>query len=201
MSEQPTLPTRDDDADAQAWFYLDHREDIETWAGLRSEAARLLERYLLALAPQLDELATELGAEAYAEDLEAGSWPRFGLRRGTWHHDGLSDITVIIEWDRSKLLSPSKPWPYVGVRLSPSQVDPARRQRIFEALADFRRSTGAQRSQTWPAWRFLPAPGDGRAVDPAALAGDAWSALQDLWKATAPVLDALHQPHLAEDKG
>lgn len=193
MSEQLALPPRDD-ADAQAWFYLDHRTDIETWAALRNDAARLLERYLLALTPQLDELSSDLDAEPYAQDLETGSWPRLGLRRTAWTHAGVNDISVLIEWERARLLSPNRPWPYVGVRISPSQQDSARRQRVADALADVRRSLGAQRAQAWPAWRYVTPPGDCRDVDPAALANNAWTALRQFWDAAAPTIDALLAP-------
>ena len=58
----PEFPDRDD-ADAKAWFYLDNRTDLETWAALRTDASALLDRYLVALAPTFEELAEELGAE------------------------------------------------------------------------------------------------------------------------------------------
>jgi hypothetical protein len=66
------LPQREE-VDAKAWFYLDHRQDIETWAALRDDASRLVDRYLVALAPTFEELAVELDAEPeFGEDLESG---------------------------------------------------------------------------------------------------------------------------------
>ncbi len=91
----PDFPARAD-ADAKAWFYLDNRTDIEAWAALRADATPLLDRYLVALAPTFEELAEELDVELDVDDLEAGSWPRVGLRRASWTHEGLADVSIVI---------------------------------------------------------------------------------------------------------
>ena len=51
-----SFPPRDD-ADAKAWFYLDRRRDIEERAGLRSDAAELFDRYLIAQAADFERRA------------------------------------------------------------------------------------------------------------------------------------------------
>ncbi len=135
MSDFYSLPEKDE-SDAKAWFYLDHRADIETWASLRAEGVALLERYMLSLAPGMSELAAELNAEPYERDLEAGPWPLFGLTRPDWQFNGHQDIAIAVEWERRELLRGiQRPWPYVGVRVDPSHKDPERRAAVASAVA------------------------------------------------------------------
>src|SRR3954453_19836437 len=132
-----TLPERED-ADAKAWFFLDHRQDIETWAALRDDASRLVDRYLVALAPTFEELAVELDAEPeFGEDLESGGqWPTLGLRRTSWRYHGVADLSVVVEWERPRLLKPGprNQWPFVAVRMPRTQEDPQRRREVVEAV-------------------------------------------------------------------
>ena len=193
MSESLPLPPRDEQTDAKAWFYLQHRSDIETWAALRRDGAQLLERYLLALLPPLEDLATELDAEMYARDLESGAWPRLGLRRPTWQHQGTHDVAVVAEWDRGRLLGATRPWPYVGVRISPSQSDQGRKRAVADAVRNTRAVFAEPRLPSWPAWRYVSPPGTVRQVDPEALATGAWKALRELWALVAHDLDVLHE--------
>lgn len=192
MSEPVELPTRNDDADAKAWFYLDHRHDIESWAALRADAARLVEQYLRALVPTLSDLADEHGARVYERDLESGAWPRFGLFRDSWSHDGQHDVAVVAEWERSRLLSGTRTWPYVGVRITPRQKDAERRQAVAAAVAPARRAFTDARTSTWPAWQYVVPASSGAGVDPGELAADVWRRLNELWQLTALALDALH---------
>ena len=89
-----SFPRPRDNADAKAWFYLDRRLDIEAWAGLRSDAAELFDRYLITLAPDFERLADELDAE-YDTRLNDGAKFRWlGLRRASWEGFGLDAATI-----------------------------------------------------------------------------------------------------------
>lgn len=187
----PTVPTRED-ADAKAWFYLDHRHDIETWAALRPEGRQLLDKHLVGVATQLEELAEELDAELETNDLDSGSWPRAGLRRPTWHHNGTADVSVVIQWERARLLAPgSNEWPYVAVRLPADGTDEERRRDISEAMRPVRAQLKGSSGRTFPFWRYVQPPA-GAPLDPDALIRDVLIAFKQLWDAAAPALDALH---------
>lgn len=183
------FPARDD-ADAKAWFYLDHRADIEQWAALRADASELVERHLLILADELPELAAEFGAECYQADLETGSWPRFGLRRESWRLGG-TDVAIVVEWERSRLLRAGNEWPYVGIRTGREQANEGRRLAIAEALAPLRSAEKMKKSQVWPAWRYVT-PAAGSSLDPTELALEVERQMRALWTAAAPVIDAVH---------
>ncbi|SEO59911.1 hypothetical protein [Trujillonella endophytica] len=186
----PTVPTRDD-ADAKAWFYLDHRHDIETWAALRVEGRQLLDKHLVGVATQLEELAEELDVELESNDLDSGSWPRAGLRRPVWQHNGTADVSVVIQWERARLLTPgSNEWPYVAVRLPADAVDEERRRQISEAMRPVRAQLKGSSGRTFPFWRYVQPPSG--ALNPDALIRDVLIAFRELWDTAAPALDALH---------
>ncbi|TYP86911.1 hypothetical protein [Blastococcus xanthinilyticus] len=187
----PIVPSRED-ADAKAWFYLGHRPDIETWAGLRAEGRQLLEKHLMGVAGQVEELAEDFDAEFETNDLDSGSWPRAGLRRATWTHDGIADVSVVIQWERARLLTPgSNEWPYVAVRLPADAADEERRRQLSEAMKPVRAQLAGSSSRTFPFWRYVHPPA-GVPLDPHSLVADLGAAFRELWDAAAPVLDALH---------
>jgi hypothetical protein len=193
-----TVPTRED-ADAKAWFYLDHRHDIETWAALRAEGRQLLDKHLVGVAAQLEELAEELDAEMETNDLDSGSWPRAGLRRLIWQHNGTPDVSVVIQWERARLLTPGpnelapgpNEWPYVAVRLPADAADEERRRQISEAMRPVRAQLKGSSGRTFPFWRYVQ-PLAGSPLDPDALIRDLMASFRELWSAAAPALDALH---------
>ncbi|SDM10713.1 hypothetical protein SAMN05660642_01685 [Geodermatophilus siccatus] len=190
MSER-LVPTRED-ADAKAWFYLDHRHDIETWAALRAEGRQLLDKHLVGVAAQLEELAEELDAELETNDLDSGSWPRAGLRLPTWQYHGTADVSVVIQWERARLLTPgSNEWPYVAVRLPADAAEEERRRQISDAMRTVRSQLKGSSSRTFPFWRYVQ-PLSSASLDPAALIRDVLIAFRQLWDAAAPALDALH---------
>lgn len=187
----PTISTRND-ADAKAWFYLDHRHDIETWAALRAEARQLLDSHLVAVADLVADLAEEVGAEVWSKDLDSGSWPTAGLRRPTWLHNEIVDVSVVIQWERSRLLTPgSNEWPYVAVRLPSDTVTKERRREVRDAFKPLRDQLKGSDSPSFPFWRYIAAP-DGAPVEPAVLIEDVIRSLRQLWDAASPVLDALN---------
>ena len=189
----PDFPARDD-ADAKAWFYLDNRTDIETWVGLRTDAIALLDRYLVALGPTFEELAEELNAEPDVDELEAGAWPRVGLRRASWTYAGLADVSIVLQWDRARLLKPGpNEWPFTAVLLSADQDDEERRRQIADALAPVRSKLKGKKAYRWPHWRYEGTPADAPGLDPDALARTAVAGFRELWEVAAPILDELHR--------
>lgn len=189
-----SVVTTREDADARAWFYLDHRYDIETWAALRAEGRQLLDKHLAGLAAELQELAEELDAEMEIKDFDSGSWPTVGLRRLTWQHHGTADVSVVIQWERARLLSPgSNEWPYVAVRLLADGSDEARRRQMSDAMRPLRTELKGNSSRPYPLWFYVHPPA-GAPVEPDALIRDVLIAFRQLWAAAAPVLDALHTP-------
>ncbi|WP_324276374.1 hypothetical protein [Blastococcus brunescens] len=195
MLDPITLPERED-ADAKAWFYLDHRQDIEIWAALRDDAAQLLNRYLVDLAPTFEKLAVEIDAEPeFSDELESGQWPTLGLRRATWHHHGVADLSVVLEWERPRLLKPGRnTWPFVAVRLPRSQEDPQRRRQVTEAVAPVHAQLkGGRKEIVWPYYRYVLPPTGAPALDPAAYLTGLVASFRELWDVAAPALDALHR--------
>ena len=195
MPDSIILPERED-ADAKAWFYLDHRQDIETWAALREDAAELVDQYLVALAPAFEELAVELDAEVeFGADLESGQRPLLGLRRESWHHLGVADISVVLEWERPRLLRPGRnQWPFVAVRMPRTQDDAQRERHIIEAMGQVHSQLkgGRKADVPWPYYRYVTPPSDSPSFDPAAFLADVVASFRELWHVAAPALDALH---------
>ena len=192
MPETISMPDREP-ADAKAWFYLDNRGDIEMWATLRDDASAFLHRNLIALAPWFEELAAEVGAEPDSGNIEAGSWPRLGLSRPTWADGGIQDVSVVLQWERSRLLKPGpNEWPFVAVRLSRTQDDQTRKRSLLEALAPARSRFKAKAGDRWPLWTYVRPPDSETALAPRELATEGLQAFRQLWDEVAPVLDALH---------
>ena len=192
MSEM--LASSRDDADAKAWFYLDHRADIEAWAALRDQGRQLVDKHLVGVAAAIEGLAEEFNAEFEINDLEAGPWPQVGLRRSSWLYEGVADVSVVVQWERARMLTPgSNEWPYVAVRLAPDLAGDERRKSVTEAMKLPRARLSGYASRTHPFWRYVPLP-DGRAVDLDLYLDDLATAFRQLWEAAAPEIDKLDPP-------
>jgi len=189
MTEPLNRPGRDD-ADAKAWFYLDHRRDIEEWANLRGEGAALLERYLYGLEPAVQALADDLGADVEYGDTEAGENPRFGLYKPRWAHGDVVDVVVMIEWEAKKLLRGTyNQWPWVGVRLNGSPGAKERWDALAAALAPARKALKAEMHDPWPIWRYVEPAATAERVDVDALGQGLLAGLRQTWHVTAPAID------------
>lgn len=194
----PVTSTRDP-GDAKAWFYLDNRDDIEAWKALRPEGRQLLDKSLVGLEASVEELATELGVEAVTGDLEAGSFPRLGLRRPTWRGTGDSEVAVVIEWERSRLLTPgSNEWPYVGVRTRGDGWEGSERQKYQEALKPVRARLGGKASRPFPFWAYVSAESP---LSPERVAHLCLTRFRELWDLASPVLDTLEHDRSAAPTG
>jgi len=181
-----------DEADAKAWFYLDHRHDIETWVSLRAAARQLLDNYLIGVTALLEDFAEDVNAAVETHDLESGSWPRGELRRSSWLHKGIPDVSIVIEWERARLLTPgSNEWPYIAVRLPLDAADDVRRRQISDAMKPLRSQLKGSSSPRFPFWRYVELP-HGDRVDPDAYVEVVLANFRQLWETAAPILDALH---------
>ncbi|WP_199424701.1 hypothetical protein [Actinotalea solisilvae] len=193
-------PRARDDGDARAWFYLDHRSDIEAWAELRTEGRDLVHRHLLELGPAVEELAVSVGAEPYEAEIDDGDRPRFGMRRREWVDEVLSQVAVVIEWQPSGLLGVGRgdPWPFVAVRYDAALDSPVAARLLESALAGVRRSQRGRASRWWPFWRYVE-PEEGPALDPEQLSLACLRQLEDLWLVAAPALDGLRSMPVSRD--
>ena len=192
MTDEIRFPDRRDD-DAKAWFYLDHRRDIEAWIALRDDAAEVFHAHLLALEPAVQTMADSLGCEMETVDVPDGAWPRFGLWRPGWQTGGVRDLSVAIEWQRAALLVPgANCWPFVGVRSEGVEKDRQRWTELVAVLAPARAQLRAAKSRPWPLWRYEEPPTDADGVEPEAIALGLLSNLRQVWSVVAATLDAMH---------
>ena len=186
-----SFPPRDD-ADAKAWFYLDRRRDIEEWAGLRSDAAELFDRYLIALAPDFERLADEFDAEYDTWVNDGAKFRWLGLRRASWKDFGLDTATIGLQWYPDKLFQPANDneWPFLGVYLEAQSQDDQRRRTVAKELEDVRSTLSGKASRNWPFWRYIRPAAGTESVDPGGLAHSGLQEFRNLWAAAAPILDA-----------
>lgn len=188
--------------DAKAWFYLEHRRDIEAWAVLRQDAAAVVHDWLLALGPAVQVMADELGCEYEEVDLEDGPFPRFGLWRPAWQPGGGHDLSVVIEWERDALLTPGPNcWPFVAVRSEQSKADKDRWRQLTFALTAPRVNLRAERDKPWPLWRYEQPAVNAPGVDPGILADGLLTSLRQVWEVCAPILDDLDATYPGVEKG
>jgi hypothetical protein len=145
-----------DEADAKAWFYLDHWRDIEQWASLRGAAASLLDGLLLELGPKVEALAEELGGTYVTHGVEGGAYPGFGLRRTGWARSGLNCVSIVIQWERNKLLKPgANQWPFVAV-LVDEPIKRSTRAALSGALGSARKQFGRNDpADDWLLWDYV----------------------------------------------
>jgi hypothetical protein len=187
------FPARDD-ADAKAWFYLDHRSDLEKWAAQRNDAAEVLQQYLRSLEPAMAEMAGAVDAEVDQKEYDDGAYGVIGIHRVAWTHDGLNDVSVTMEWEPESLLDPNgrNEWPYTAVRFHGDKDDKERWRQLQSALAPVRKRGQGRSGYPWPYWRYAYPPAHMLALEPEALARTFFTSFRQLWDEAAPILDALH---------
>lgn len=190
MTDALGTPSRDA-ADAKAWFYLDHRREIEAWAALRADAAVLLDRCLLEIGPAVEQLAVELGASFEAFDPEVDSDPRFGIYKPEWTRGGQVEVSVVVEWQpRLLLVGRYNQWPWVAVRSNGG--DEAKRQwnELVGDLAGARRTLRASASTPWPLWRYVEPLGEESGLDLDRYFEHILDELRRVWFASEGVVNA-----------
>lgn len=137
--------------DDRALFYLQHREQIEEWWNLRSEAAEATHRWLLSLDERVAELGREFGLEAQADPDASDGWAHLFLvlaDTSDGDHRGYPSIGFDLGWKpRTVALAGGGELPYVGVRSATSQLT----SEFTEAAEPL--SKGHKSDRRWPAWR------------------------------------------------
>lgn len=92
--------------DERVRFYLRHREQIEQWAALRSEAATAVDDWLLGLRDDVDALMVELGSDVAVcvRDQPDATFPGFLLFRRAWSVKDAADpqSSIGLEWVRGR---------------------------------------------------------------------------------------------------
>lgn len=127
----------------KAWFYLDHRAEIEEWATLRPEAARVLDDALRSRLPALGErLAGELAEASQEAESDEDDTPRVGFYKSEWDALGV-DLAVRFTWSPDDLLDPrtvdQDPWLELRAFSSPA---PENLVPVARAVRGIGRSSG-----------------------------------------------------------
>jgi hypothetical protein len=105
--------------DERIAFYLRNRERIEEWASIRNEASRAVDEWITSIQPEIERLASDVGATFFAASSTENAWPGFRLSRATWGRGPAGNaVSIGLEWSRghTNLCSPNLP--YVGLRAS-----------------------------------------------------------------------------------
>lgn len=141
--------------DERVRFYLRHRDQIEEWAKLRDQAALAIDEWLLALEPEIEKLAEQLGPDVILKKSldPSNPWPAFRLVRSTWPdaQTGMLPVSIGLEWARGRTNLRPPSTPYVGVRC-PKTDDLGQPLRSSDALRAARQQRKHQTSAWWPAY-------------------------------------------------
>jgi hypothetical protein len=154
-----TEPDHTDYVDPKVAFYLEHRETIETWHALRSEAHAACAAALEQAVPSIMELAEEHGLRV--TDARTGQWRIVAVAPTDSHiaDDATPLCAVAISWNDKVILDDPSDCPCVGVRVARSDPNgPATWESVRVATRDERKRRGAKRSPWWPVWAPVQAP-------------------------------------------
>jgi hypothetical protein len=88
--------------DPRVTFYLEHRQIIDEWIGLRREAAAAADTFFNSLRPDLEDLAKKLDGEpTFSPDLKGG-YRKFKFHRPGWTSpDPSIEVAVAVEWPQN----------------------------------------------------------------------------------------------------
>jgi hypothetical protein len=138
--------------DDRAIFYLQFREQIEAWQGLRWEAVQAINTYMLTLG--------DVVADLYPSwSLWSGPAIRHTLHLLTPAQSGGEappEIGIGLGWNAAGVMPGAKRQsPWAGVRTNP---DGALTTAVLEALDERDRGSVAnyESSEWWPRWRYVP---------------------------------------------
>lgn len=170
-----------DERAAKAAFYLRHRDDIEEWAALRSEARAYLELALLGLDTAVAALADELRCEAFVSVDDA----IMTIYRAEWR-TRTADVSIGLGWDRRRLLNPGyTEWAWVGVYLEGSGSP--RGRDYAAAIKPLKQPLGFSSGSPWFLWRPV-APPPGRPIEPDDYAAQVLTEVRKAWKDVSPTI-------------
>jgi hypothetical protein len=178
-------PAGPDDRAAKALFYLRHREDIEEWAALRSEARDYLGLALLGLGSEVTALADELGCEVFIGPDDG----MMTIYRAEWKTRS-ADISIGFGWDTRRLLTPNTytEWAWVGAYLEGR--DSTRGRAYTEALKPMKQRHGYAAGSPWAVWRPV-VPQTGRPVEPDDYAAQVLAEVRKAWHELSGNLDGI----------
>jgi hypothetical protein len=149
--------------DERVRFYLRHREQIEAWAALKSEAAAAIDERLEQLVEDVEGLVGDLGDDVELSAVVQGeAYPRLLLHRKSWRQtEGSPEASVALEWARGKTLLGPTACPYVGVRFDISTERVRLLRNAFrDRVQPTRAARGDKATPWWPCLRNLPGSGE-----------------------------------------
>lgn len=147
------------DLDARVRFYLEHREQIETWHRLRPDAIRWCRDALDALVPALAVLAESHDLEL--RDARTGKWRILSVAPAAiaMADDGTPLAAVAVSWADEVVPDDPDLAPWVGVRAAIGDArGSAVREVVATAVRSERSSRGALGDRWWPIWQRVVAP-------------------------------------------
>lgn len=172
-------------------FYLRHREQLEEWFELRTEAAQAIDAWLAALASEIESLADEMGSDVQLVNNTDGVTPTIYLRKRSWPVATTDEQPRVgLEWAR-KLMLKGESFPYVGIRSD-------RKTEIGRVLAEDagfqaeRKRLKYSTTALFPAYRYvIPTRNLAEGEDEyKALLLDS---IREIWTSFAPFIDAAVQ--------
>lgn len=165
-------------------FYLEHRQQIEAWADLRSEAAQAIDEWLLSLEDAFRQLAGALGPDVMVVAVAEGPYPAIRMFRKAWPGSDRQDpsVCVSLEWPRGKVRFMGNAHPYVGVRCPPP------RQPWGTALLAERPKGKFSSTAYWVAYRYEE-PAVEFHLDPEVYQRQLLNAVKAIWDEFAPAVD------------
>ncbi len=179
--------------DERVRFYFRHREQIEQWAALRTEAAAAIDEWMAQIGPDVEELARGLGADVRARALIGAEqpYPSYRLTRSAWGFGEVDDppACVSLEWLRGRTTMRGGATPYVGLR-APKAHAVGGALRGSDAARRIRTARKDATSPWWVGYAYVPPAAD----FPGSMDGyrDALlEALRAVWAAYEPLVSAL----------
>jgi len=179
--------------DERVRFYFRHRDQIEEWAALRSEAAAAIDEWFFAMRPDVEALARDLGPGVVLHVIdEAGvAYPSYRLVRDSWPESSNSDpvASVSLEWVRGRTTLRASTSPYVGLRAAKDRALGAP-LREAEALRKVRARRKDTTTTWWAAYGYvLPTAAFPEGADE--YRSRVLEALRLAWADYAPLVDGL----------
>lgn len=144
--------------DERVRFYIRHREQIEQWAMLRTEAAAAMDDWLAGLEPEIEAMARERGPDVLVRRNSDPAFPVILLERDGWGRGSATDLLGVgLGWARGKTSLRGQGLPYVGLFAgkTPGLGEAVRASEEVRRARVARKETS---SQWWAAYAYIPPP-------------------------------------------
>lgn len=176
--------------DERVRFYLKHRDQIEEWAALRSEAAVAVDEWLAQLRLDVEELARSLGASVRVHALVGTeqAWPSFRLTDSVWDEKP-EPASVALEWMRGRTTMRGTFLPYVGVK-SPKTTSIGVALRASDAFRQVRQTRKEATTPWWASLKYF-APDAAFPASADAFRETLIEALRDAWRAYSGIVSSV----------